>query len=373
MSRHPPRELRPAVERALATAGAPGCTIAVVDRSGMLWSQAFGYADLRSRRRAETGTGYHLFSGTKLFTAVAVLQLEERGLIALDDPVSRFVPAASDAPGVTLLHLLSHRSGLQDTLRGFLSVTVPAHGPPTTAEALRRYRIAPQRRPGRRVEYRNVNYALLGEVISRVSGLEYRDYVTRHVLAPLGMRVGFRRSDGVPARLATGYIGRWDPMRFAVRWFVPDLPARLYGERVDGLVELRDYDLATSAIGGLLGNVPEFAVFLRWQLAPDGRVLRPETVRRMQTLVAAGRPGIASRVGTGLGWKIGRTGDGRTFLNHEGGGPGFTSELRLYPEEGIGVALAMNAMRMPHTMLAAHRICETVRAHGGAGVAPRAA
>jgi len=66
---------------------------------------------------------------------------------------------------------------------------------------------------------------------------------------------------------------------------------------------------------------------------------------------------MESRVGVGLGWKVGRV-ESRAFLNHEGSGAGFTSELRLYPEAGIGIALAMNLMRMPKTIRAAHKICE---------------
>lgn len=356
------------VERVLADARVPGCSIVVTDASGPVWSGAFGSADLRSGRRATTDTVYRLFSGTKLFTAVAVLQLADRGLLALDDPVERHVPEAAAARGVTLHHLLSHRSGLKDTLRGFLSVRLPPDELPTSGEALAAFRIASARPPGRTVEYRNVNYALLGEVVSRVSGLEYRDYVTRHVLAPLGMRAGFALTGDTRPLAATGYMERRDPMRLALRWMFPDLPARLYGSRVDGLVELREYDLRTSAIGGLVGSMPELAKLLRAQLAGGGGVLSGESTRRMQTLVAEGRPGVESRVGIGLGWKIGRAGE-RTFLNHEGGGAGFTSELRLYPEAGLGIALGMNMMRMPRTMRAAHRICEAVLEDVGAEVA----
>lgn len=361
MSASMPECLHMIVEKTVAEAKIPGCTVAVVDAAGPLWSGAFGYVDLRRRWRAEIDTVYPLFSGTKLFTAVAVLQLQERGLLALDDLVARFVPEGDAARGVTLLHLLSHQSGLKDTLKGFLSVTFPPEKAPTTAEVLERYRIAPARPPGRRVEYRNVNYALLGDVITRVSGLEYRDYVTEQVLAPLGMRVGYHLTDGMRERSATGYIGRWDPMRLALAWIFPDVPSRLYGNRVDGLLELKEYELATPAIGGLLGPMPEFGKFLRWQLAGGGEVLSPESTRRMQTPVAEGAAGIESRVGMGLGWKLGRVGE-RRFLNHEGGGAGFTSELRLYPAEGIGVALAMNVMRMPRTIRVAHRICEAVLA-----------
>jgi CubicO group peptidase (beta-lactamase class C family) len=134
---------------------------------------------------------------------------------------------------------------------------------PNAADAS--YRLQGSRRPGEEVQYRNVNNALLGEVITRASGLEYADYVRREVLEPLGMQASF---------------GLTDDMR-------------------------------------------------------------------------------APRVGIGLGWKFGRVAD-RVFLNHEGGGAGFTSELRLYPASQPGIALAMNAMRMPQTMRVAHRVCEAV-------------
>ncbi|MHB1222491.1 MAG: serine hydrolase domain-containing protein [Gemmatimonadaceae bacterium] len=356
-----PSALRPRIERVLARAGVPGCSMAVVDREGIVWADGFGLADLRSTRPARPDTVYHLFSGTKLFTAAAVLRLAESGDLFLDDPVARYVPEAAHLAGVTLLHLLSHRSGLKDSMRGFLAATFPGEPQPSAEEALREYRLVAARPPGARVEYRNVNYALLGVVISRVAGVEYREYVAPHVLAPLGVGCAFSLSDGMRARAATGYIGQWDPMRLVLRALHPRVARRIYGGRIRGLVELTEYELSTAAIGGLVGSVPAFARLLRAQLDGGGGVLREESSRRMQTMVAAGTAGIESRVGVCLGWKVGRVGD-RDFLNHEGAGAGFTSELRLYLSEGVGIALAMNVMRMPGTMRLSHVLCEMVRA-----------
>jgi CubicO group peptidase (beta-lactamase class C family) len=273
--------------------------------------------------------------------------------------VAKFIPEAAAVPAITLRHLLSHRSGLKDTLKALLAVTFRGEAAPTSAEALGRFRLVAARRPGERVEYRNVNYALLGEVVSRTSGLEYRDYVARHLLTPLGLRAAFSLTDEMRRNAATGYIRWWDPMRLALRVLLPDVARQLYAGRVGDLMELREFTLDTAAIGGLVGSVTEFTRFLQMQLSEGAGVLTPASTRLMQTMVAEGAAGIESRVGVGLGWKMGRVG-GRTFLNHEGGGAGFTSELRLYPEAGIGVALAMNTMRMPHTMRAAHRLCEAV-------------
>jgi CubicO group peptidase (beta-lactamase class C family) len=352
--------LRAQLASALEAAGIPGCTIAVVDPSGIRWSDAFGMADLRSSRAATTDTVYHLFSGTKLFTATAVMQLVEQGRLSLDDDVRTFVPEASVLPAISLRQLLSHQSGLADTLRGLLATQFPEEPLPTAEQALAHYALHASRAPGSTVVYRNVNYALLGVVIGRVTGVEYREYVQHHVLAPLGMRAAFRVTDDMRAQAATGYMDRFDPMRLVLRVLFPAVSRRLYTHRVGGHVALTDYNLATAAIGGLVGTVPDFARFVQAQLGGGGGVLSPESTRLMQTPVVRGAAGIMSREAVALGWKIGRL-DDTFFLNHEGGGAGFTSELRLYPEQGFGIALAMNTMRMPRTMRVAHTLCELVR------------
>jgi hypothetical protein len=171
------------------------------------------------------------------------------------------------------------------------------------------------------------------------------------------MQASFRFTDSMRPSMATGYVDRWDPMR-AVLWALfPDTRGRLYGARIGRHVELREYDLFTPAIGGLVGSVVDFGRFLQAHLTGGGPVLSPGWTARMHTQIAEGAAGIESREGMALGWKVGRV-RGHALLNHEGGGAGFTTELRLYPDAEIGVAIAMNAMRMPSTMRLAHRLCE---------------
>jgi CubicO group peptidase (beta-lactamase class C family) len=330
-----------------------------VDSSRLLWSSGFGYADVRHGIPADPATVYHLFSATKLFTATAVMRLVEQGLVRLEDPVTSYLPEATAARGVSLFHLLSHQSGLKDSLRAFLAVSFADQPRVSTAEALARYRLRSARPPGAVVEYRNVNYALLGEIISRVSGRSYEEYVRREVLAPLAMQVDFEYSESARKHAAVGYIDRWDPMRLLLVVLSPGVARRLYGKRVDGLVELIEYRLDSAAIGGLIGSVVEFSRFLQAHLSDGGAVLSPASTRLMQQQAGRGAAGVMSRSGVGLGWKLGEV-TGRRFLNHEGIGAGFTAELRLYPEAGIGIALAMNGMRVPRTVRAAHEICEAV-------------
>ncbi len=356
-------ELAGGIESLLGSARIPGCSLAVVGQSGVIWWHASGYADVLRKTPAARSTVYHLFSGTKLFTATAVLQLVEAGEIDLDAGVTTYLPEFPRLRGITLRDLLSHRSGLRETPRGFMAVTFPGEKPPSTAEALAAYGLRATRAPGKKVRYRNVNYALLGEVVSRVSGLDYADYVRQRILRPLSSDAVFDVSAFDEARLATGYIGRLDPTRVLIRFLFSSTSRRLYrGVAAGGRIALNRYNLSTSSIGGLVGSVDSFAPFLRSQLDGGSPLLSEETTRLMQTLVARGKAGVESKEGVGLGWKIGVAG-GRRFLNHEGCGPGFTSELRLYPDESFGMVVLMNLSSISRTMRVAHDVCELIRKH----------
>ncbi|HXV42128.1 MAG TPA: serine hydrolase domain-containing protein [Anaerolineae bacterium] len=347
------------IQSELQSANIPGCSLVIVDRSDIISSGAFGYADIQQRRLATPKTAYHLFSGTKLYTATAVMQLVEAGKLTLDDPLSKYITGLGRAENITIKQLLSHTSGLNDTLKAFLAVHFEDEAPITTTEALNRYQISLKREPGAKVEYGNANYALLGEIITRVAGQPYTSYVTEHILKPLKMPVAFTLTEEMKVDAATGYMRRWEPMRLFLRLMMPGISKKLYAGHINGFVALRNYDLDTAAIGGLVGSVMGFAPFVMAHLNTGAGILIKDSGQLMQTMVARGQAGIASKVGIGLGWKFGQTGE-EVFINHEGGGAGFTSETRIYPARGIGLVIAMNRMSMPQTSMVAHRICEKI-------------
>lgn len=359
-------ELHDWIQTEVNATGIPACSLAVVNRDGIVSADAFGQAALTKSRAATPHTAYHLFSGTKLYTATAALQLIEQGKLRLDEAVAEVLPDYRDQlpADLAVQHLLSHTSGLKDTTPALLAVHVDGEGAPTTAEALNRFKLRSGRAPGRRVEYRNVNYALLGEIITRRSGQPYTAYVTNHILQPLGMRVAFSLTPDMKLDAACGYIEAWDPMWLMLRVLLPQIARKVSGPRVGGphmggWQELRDYDLDTAAIGGLVGSAVEFAPFLIAHLNEGRGLLSADSARQMQSIAAQGQAGFEAKVGMGLGWKIGQVA-GRTFLNHEGGGAGFTSETRLYPQDQIGMIMLMNAMGAKVSKLA-HRVCEKIR------------
>lgn len=155
-------------------------------------------------------TRFNVGSITKTFTAVAVLQLAERGALSLDDPLERFVPGVPDAESarrITVRQLLTHTAGLGD------HVAAMARDPFRTryrtvermAELVRG--VPPLFEPGARWRYSNSGFLLLGMVVQKASGEDYYDYVRRHVFAPAGMGdTDFCELDRVNPRLAVGYV-----------------------------------------------------------------------------------------------------------------------------------------------------------------------
>jgi len=347
---------RTRIEEKLTRARVPGCSLALVDSRGQVQSDAFGSADLRNNRPTTVETIYHLFSGTKLFTAAALMLLQERGVVSLDEPITTYLDDLPLRHPVTVRQLASHNSGLRDTLRGFFAVHRKGESSVSTAEALTRYRLDHGKPPGRGAAYRNVNYAILGELISRVSGQPYPAFVTDALLAPLGADVAFEYGNETDADEAVGYIDRWSPMRGLIRLLVPGLLQRIEGSPLGRRVELSSVELDTAAIGGLVGTARDFAPFLVEMLSPSDGVLSAKSKSEMLTLHARGAAGIVSREGVGLAWK-----KGIDFWNHEGGGPGFTSETRLYPAERLGMTLLMNVTQRGKWSRFAHDLCEMVR------------
>lgn len=324
-----------------ATKEAPGVVYGAVWRDGTRLVRAAGYADLASGRRLAPETPLAWFSVTKLFTATAVLQLSERGRIALDAPVSRYLPdihLVRDGREATVRELLSHRAGLPDPMP--ITWIHLADEPGPSLEDMIRQRIGPDPKldyvPGTKSVYSNLGFLLLGAIVQRTSGEPYERYVETNVLAPLGCRAaGFSPAPDE----AVGYQKKWSVMGLTARVL---LDRRFFGRTVGGYWEIRPFALDGAPYGGLRGPADCLLRFAHMILAEgqgaEGRVLSPASVRAMLTpdRTADGRPRAF-----GLAWRI-RDAGGEPVANHEGGGGGYRSELRLYPGRGYAVAVIAN-------------------------------
>ncbi len=177
---------------------------------------------------------------TKSFTAIAVLRLRDDGKLSLDDPAERYVPELSnlryptaDSPKITIRHLLSHAEGFpEDNPWGDQQL---ARSEAWLSDAMRAG-IPFSNPPGLAYEYSNYGFGILGQIVQRVSGRPYREYISSIILQPLGMTATTLDPSAVPrGRLAVGY------RREDNQWKVePPLPDGVFGSMGGMLTSLRD-------------------------------------------------------------------------------------------------------------------------------------
>lgn len=176
--------------RAAAPADGPGFAALVAVDGVVVHRAAYGLSDLTTKEPLRPEQPFYAASVSKAFTAAAVLHLAAAGRLSLDDPAQRHLPELGDAlAGVTLLHLLQHRSGLRDFYELAMLTGSPLHEL-TTARVLElvKRQHGNNFAPGSDFLYCNTGYLLLAEIVARVSGSSLRDYAAEHVFDPLGMR-----------------------------------------------------------------------------------------------------------------------------------------------------------------------------------------
>ncbi len=186
---------------------AVGASIALIENGKVIYAKGFGFADREKLIKASPETVYKVCSITKTFTALAVMQLHEKGLLDVNKSIKTYLPELQissrfdDGNEIFIKDILSHISGLpSDFLNGIISENPPAID--WTIAELNKHTTASPRRFT--MAYSNLGYGLLGELIARVSGLSYEDYIRQNIFLPLEMNdSGFEE----PSKLMSkGYL-----------------------------------------------------------------------------------------------------------------------------------------------------------------------
>jgi CubicO group peptidase (beta-lactamase class C family) len=303
------------VRDAQAAERLPGVAAAVARGGEHTWSDAVGLADVDAGREATPETQFRVGSITKTFIATAVFQLRDAGRLDLDDRLGDHLQDVS-LPAPTLRRLLSHLSGIQREPPGDIWETLDPPDRETFLASLPEARqVLP---PGVTWHYSNLAFALLGEVVERVSGTPYRDYVETQVVAP----VGLADTSWMPrAAAAVGYLVA--PYDDSVR--------------VEPPVEMR----GTAASGQLWSTVGDLCRWGSFLAAPDPAVLRPETAAEMRAVQVMAEPDRWTNA-WGLGLELYRRGD-RVWAGHGGAMPGHLAGFCFRAAERVAAAVLTNS------------------------------
>ena len=309
-----------------------GLAVAVIRDGDLAWFHGTGVANCATKEPITKDTGFRIGSITKTFTAIAVLQLWEHGLVDLDAPANDYlrsfqlIPAEVRFGPATVRHLLTHTAGIgywrrfSDLIRPGVGSGVRAgHSVQPVADYYRRG-LPVEVEPGTKWVYSNHGFAVLGQIVQDVSGQSLDRYLREHVFEPLGMvHTDLVRSERVRRNLATGYVLRSQGLR-PVR--VREVPALGAGAAYSTTADMARYVTALLNRGS----------------NGHGSVLAPSTVTTMFEPHFQPDPRVP---GMGLGFLLGAEGGHRT-VGHDGIVSGFLSQMTIAPDDGIGIVVLGN-------------------------------
>ena len=303
------------------SADSPGFSVLVSRGGKELFCRGYGLARVEEGLAAGPDTPFRIGSVTKQFTAVAILKLQEAGKLRVSGELSIFFPGFPRGGEVTIHHLLSHTSGIHSYTSdpGFIEgVTAPVKA----ADLVEKISKAPfDFDPGKRLNYSNSGYFLLGLIVEKASGQPYAEYLQEKVFKPLGMKnTGLHRRGFEPAGEALGYTRAGKGYRRAVDW---------------------DMSWAGGA-GALYSTVRDLDLWNEGLFAL--KVLNRKSLDLAFTPV---KPFDESgKTFYAYGWLIARH-RGLRQVGHSGGLHGFQSYLARYPEQNLTVAVLANAEFSP--------------------------
>lgn len=346
----------------------PGVSLALVANGTVVHQSGLGFRHLERRLAVTPQTLFGIGSITKVFTAVAILQLRDRGLLQLDDPVDRYIalPLKPAGQPIGIWHFLSHTSGIpalgfsesKMSDRWFMAGFPIADDEDllTFMHGAESWVHAP---PGERWFYLNEGYVLLGSIIEKVTGQTYVDYVTEHILQPLGMeRSYFTREqvEGDPDH-ATPYLRDRDNTLFVGSNLYSPIPAA--GGLVSSVEDMARFALLFLNEGRTTAGAPLISPeSLQMMMEPRVRLPHEEEPGFPEAETWAQGddvpPEYAGYYGYGL--QIYPNFYGNDLVGHGGGVMGGTSYLAVVPDRQVGVVLLANGHGYPMGQLAMYAL-----------------
>jgi CubicO group peptidase (beta-lactamase class C family) len=325
-------DLEPICRRAMAKGNIPSATVALVADDVVIWTRAEGRSNIRAQTRADIDTVYLIGSIFKPMSAIALLQLMEKKSVGLDDPVYRYLDFKiggdiTENP-VTFRHLLTHTSGVNGDLG---VVPVWSNTAPLPLEDFVRTSLSVKSLPLSKVEYSDTGFALIGYLIQRLSGVEFKQYMHQHVFEPLEMSsMVFEPTPEIEERLSMPYV------------VDPTSGRQVPEQRVK---------LAAYPAGVVYGTVLDLANFLIVTLNngtfKGKRAISETLIDQMFTCqydqFRGGIEGMWGNetAGFGLAWWVQQR-DGENYFAHSGSLPGYTAFLLGNRDQKIGFAVMTN-------------------------------
>ena len=318
----------------------PSVQYVFFDEDHIIYNFSRGYANVEDRLQSGAGTTFPVFSITKTFTALSILQLAEEKFLNLDRPVRDYLPDVPIGHTVTVKHLLTHTSGLANPIPinwihlkdDHLKFNRDRFFQPIILKSA-----AKTDKPGVRFHYSNVGYVILGQLIEAINNISYEGYVADNILNELELKHDVLSFDIPHAALhATGYHNKGSLSMMMLRLMMNT--SKYMGTPAGKWKPFKTVYMNGTSYGGIIANTRGIVKYAQALLRDDSPLIPDEYKKMMFTenMTHAGRP-----TGMCLSWFRGSYG-GRSYFTHAGGGGGYYCELRLYPEIRSGSFVIFN-------------------------------
>ncbi|SDM28932.1 serine hydrolase [Chryseobacterium taihuense] len=329
------KKLDELIQNTIKTFDVPGMSVGIIKDGKIIYSKGFGVRSLTTRQPMDDNTLVGIASNSKAFTCVALAILADEGKLNWDDKVSKYIPEfqmhdAYVSQNVTVKDLVTHRAGLglgQGDLMFF-----PEGGSLTVNDIVHNVRYLKPENPFRTtLDYNNIMFIVAGEVITRISGLSWANFIEQKIMKPVGMSSSFgsyNRAKSVSNKI--------------------DAHAPVNGKAI---AVPHDWNETANAAGGIMSNIKDMTTWAECLMnnftTKDGKKLvSDKNIQQLWSLqipsaVAAKNPYDTSFYGYGLGWFLSDV-KGHKQIQHTGGLIGTVTQFTLIPDMKLGIVVLTN-------------------------------
>ena len=316
----------------------PGVQYIIVNKKEIIYHHSSGLADLKNRAVLNTSHTMTFFSITKTLTAIAILQLVEKGKVSLDDSVLKYAEHPYGKK-VTIRQLLSHTAGIPSPIPlrwVHLKENHTGFDEKSELDRILAENAELDSAAGEEYSYSNIGYWLLGRVIENVTNMRYSEYMRRNLFQPLNLQPQELSFNIVnDSNHAKGYLDKYSFMNL-FKGFVSE--SEIWGEYEGNWLQVKDLYINGPAFGGVIGTARALGVILQDLLAVDSKILSSNGKKLLYTIQ---KTKAGKSIEMTLGWHV-REFNKIKYFYKEGGGAGFKSEMRIYPKKELASVIVTN-------------------------------
>lgn len=299
-----------------------------------------GYADIDKQIKADSTTTYNAFSITKTFTALAVLQLEEKGLLNINIPIINYLPDFIYGNKITTKQILNHSAGIPNPIplnwihlqnehqsfnRNIFFANIFSKNNKTKSK------------PNDKFSYSNLGYVILGQLIEKISGLTYEQYILESCISKLSIEKNDLTFDITNSKKhAIGYHKKMTFSNLLLGFFIDK--SKFMNKTIGKWKSFDNLYVNGASYGGLIGKPKAFVKYVQEFLKDDSTIISKDLKR---VLFEENHNNKNEKTGMCLSWFSGEL-NGHKYFTHAGGGGGYYCEIRIYPDLKLGSVVFFN-------------------------------